>query len=114
MKLDVERIILWAIIAILIFMVFQQRRSGYVTMLNGVSSNVISIFDLMEFSGVVNDDKLNTYKEILKLGPIPMVRGSFSDIWNNVITQAPVFDNSNVMMFRQMFSASNTVPVMGK
>lgn len=96
MKLDIERIILWSIITILIFMVIQQRRSGFMIS-NGSDSNIISIYDLFEFKNSVDPAKLAAYK----LTAPPMMN-TFSNVWNNI-------SNANII---KMSVPTSMIPVL--
>lgn len=64
MKYDYERIALWAIVAVLVIVVFfQQRRSGF-TLQAGTETSSISILDMMEYKSIP-ETKRTAYKNML-------------------------------------------------
>ena len=64
MKYDYERIALWTIVLALVVMVFfQQRRSGF-RIQTGADSNLISMFDLMEYK-YIPEAKRVMYKNMI-------------------------------------------------
>jgi hypothetical protein len=81
MKYDYERIALWTIIALLVFMVFfQQRRSGF-SIQAGMDSNVFSMFDMMEYK-FVSDEKRTAYKDMLKSNAATLTSMTSGDLYS--------------------------------